>query len=117
MPASPAASARNRYPLLPEIDPRGFAIDGHILVKVLPNTEPVLRHFDVLGQAELLTRAAQRSRRRGELVGRVAFDDSDLAGPAVARQMIGDRRADNAAADDQNVVELPISHALSPLTA
>ena len=106
-PAVIAAVGDEQIALAPEADPGGLAVDRHLGFEVAEEPEAVAGHGDVLGQAEQLADAAVAPRRRGELVGRIGFDDDDLAASPLAtpaaRQVIGDAGADDPAADDEDV--------------
>jgi hypothetical protein len=71
-----------------------------------------LRDADVLGHRKQLPDAAGGTRRGGELVGRIGLDHDRVARMARHREVVGDRRADDAAADDHDG-----SHVLSRRSA
>src|SRR5208283_1193234 len=62
-------------------------------------------HGDVERGGELLADRAGGQRGRGDAIGRVALDHGDRAVEGgMARQVIGDRAADRAAADDDDLL-------------
>ena len=86
---------------------------AEFLLQPPEQAERELRQPDVFGDRELLADrgAGQRRRRMGEL--RIALDQRDRAGKPFLAQIIGDRAADDRAADDDDVV--PRHVVLSPM--
>jgi len=83
---------------------RRLAIDAQRFVGACDERNAEIRHRDVLGTRELPASAARRAQCRCEFVRGVALDDRDLRRRREALDEIGDGRADDAAADDRDVV-------------
>ncbi len=88
---------------LAEPRPRSRPGRAHAPVERLPEPDAVLHHLHGDRGAELLADAAHRQERRGAEVAAIALDDHDAAGEPVLAQMPRDARADDAAADDDDV--------------
>jgi hypothetical protein len=86
-----------------EVDRRGVATHRHQRLELAVDLVPVLRHADVLGHGEQLPDAAGGARGGGEFISRIGFDDDDIGGVPRQCQVIGNRGADNAAADDRDL--------------
>jgi hypothetical protein len=96
----------SRYKQIPstfEADIGRHAVERHHLVEFGEKIQPVAGHEDILGQAEKLADAAVGRRCCRERIAWVRLDDRDRPGPSSACQKIGNRRTDNAAADDGDV--------------
>jgi len=73
------------------------------VLQLAEEAEREARQADVLGQRELLADRGGGQRRRGAGEGRIALDHRDRAGKALLAQEIRDRRADDGAADDDDI--------------
>jgi len=91
-----------------KIDRGGIAVCRHQRLELAVDLVPVLRHADIFGYGEELADAAGGARRRGKLVCRVGLDDDDVCGKTHQRQVIGDRRTDDTAADDRDLGHFPL---------
>ena len=91
--------------VLPEAHVGRLAVDRQVLAQVLEKVDPEQADADVLGGGELLPEAARRLRRRGVLVGRVAFDHQHRpVEPGLAGEEQRGGAAGDTAADDHYVV-------------
>src|SRR6516164_8529654 len=97
-----------------EVDPGGLAVDRHQCLELAVDFVPILRHADIFGYRVELADAAGGARGRGEFVGRIGLDHENVAGIPGLRQMIGDRRADDAAADDHDLGQLALTACRAP---
>ena len=97
------AGAKPQIALAVEVDRRDVAIDRHQGFELAVDLVPVLRHADVLGHGEQLADAAGGARGGGEFIGRIGLDHDDVRRRAGQCQVIGDRRADDPAANDRDL--------------
>ena len=92
-----------------EVDPRGLAVDCHQRLELAVDFVPILRHADIFGYRVELADAAGGARGGSEFVRRIGLNHDDVGGIRGLRQMIGDRRADHAAADDHDLGQLALA--------
>jgi len=86
-----------------EVDPRRLAVDRHQRLELAIDFVPILRHADIFGHRVELADPARGARGGGKFVGRIGLDHDDIASIPGLCQIIGDRRADDATADDDDL--------------
>ena len=93
--------------ILPETHVGGLAVDGKVVVEMLDEFDAEQPDPHVLGRGELLPESARGLRRRGVLVGRVAFDDQHRpVEPRFASKKQRRGAAGDATPGDYNVVSV-----------
>ena len=76
----PGIGREEQIPGFHEAGVRPVVPHGEVRAEVAEKLDAELGYLDVDGGRELLADRARRERRRCRAVGRVAFDDGDLAG-------------------------------------